>query len=122
MIANDKNKHLSLLKLIEQLKSKKGGGDHVSVLLDRLDDTSIDEICECMYNILHTDLNLPTAKKTQLKKLIKQHCPIHHLTKVTKKSVPVSNRRKHLKQIGGGLPMILATAIPFLVDLLFGKK
>ena len=113
----DKKKHLQLMEIIRDTKK-----DKVCSLIDHLDDNSIDNICECMYNIIHTDLHLPKTKKTKLKNLIKNHCPTHHLNKITKQSIPVSNRRRALKQVGGFLPMILATAIPFLADLIFGRK
>jgi len=114
---SDKKSHLALMKLIQSTK-----GENVDVLIDHIDDKSVDNICECIFNVIHTDLNLPKGKKTHLKKLIKNHCPIHHLNKITKKTVPVSNRRKHLKQIGRGLPMLFATVLPFIADLIFGKK
>lgn len=128
MIEPDKKKHLALIKFIGRLKTKKQKNDpletedELTTFLNRCDDHSIDEICECMYNIIHTDMNLPKSKKTKLKHLIKNQCPINHLSKITKKSVPVSNRRKALKQVGGALVPILLTAIPFLIDLIFGKK
>jgi len=57
-----------------------------------------------------------------LKKFIKSNCSLHRLEKISKKSLPVTQRRKALKQEGKGLPLLLGAAIPFLMDLFMGRK
>jgi hypothetical protein len=47
---------------------------------------------------------------------------VHRLNKISKKSHPISKRRKALQQEGKGLPLLLASAIPFLIDLFTGKN
>jgi hypothetical protein len=112
-----KKKYLPLLNILKKLKPK-----DVSDLVEFLSDDAIDNICECVYNVIHTDLNLPSRKKSKLRNFIKSNCSIHRLNKITSKKEALFKRRKALQQEGKGLPMILATAIPFLVDLIFGKK
>jgi hypothetical protein len=113
----DKKKYIPLLKVLKKLS-----GEDVSEIVEFLTDDAVDNICECVYNILNTDMNLPPKKKAHLKRFIKSNCSIHRLNKISTKTQPISKRRKALKQEGRGLPMILAAAIPFLADLIFGKK
>jgi hypothetical protein len=111
-----KKKYIPLLKVLQKLKP-----EDVTSVMDFLTDDSIDNICECVYNILNTDLKLTPKKKSHLKKFIKSNCSIHRLHKISKKTTPVSKRRKALKQEGHGLPLILASVIPFLTSLFTGK-
>jgi hypothetical protein len=111
------NKHLPLITVLSRMKP----GD-LSVILDVLPDEATEIICECVYNVLNTDINLPAKKKTHLRKFIKSNCSVHRLAKISKKSCPISKRKKALKQEGKGLPLLLGAAIPFLMDLFMGKK
>jgi len=97
---------------------------HYIVLMknDRDKMQTSNNICECVYNVIHTDLNLPKQKKNKLKNFIKANCSIHRINKIASKKENLFKRRKALKQEGKGLPMILATAIPFLIDLITGRK
>jgi hypothetical protein len=116
-MTEDKKKYIPLLNVLKKLNPKEMEG-----ILDFLNDDAIDNICECVYNVIHTDLSLPNKKKSKLKNFIKSNCSVHRLNKISSKKENIFKRRKALKQEGKGLPMILATAIPFLVDLIFGKK
>ena len=102
---NEKKKYLPLLDTLRKLN-----GNDVSNIMDFLTDDAIDHVCECVYNVLHTDLSLSSSKKTRLKKFIKSNCSIHRL-----------KRRKALKQEGKGLPLLLASVIPFLANLFAPK-
>jgi len=110
-------------KLIPLIKafSKMNPADF-SQSLDNLNDKSVDGLCECVYNVIHTDLNLPSKKKNKLRNFIKSNCSLHRINKISSKKEALFKRRKALKQEGKGLPMILATAIPFLIDLFTGRK
>ena len=111
------SKDLPLIRVLSKLKH-----EDISPLLDILPDEATEIICECVYNVLHTDLKLSPKKKSHLKKFIKSNCNIHRLGKISKKSIPISYRRKALKQEGRGLPLVLGAAIPFLMDLFMGRK
>ena len=113
---NEKKKYLPLLNVLRKLDAK-----DVSNVMDFLTDDAIDHVCECVYNVLHTDLSLSRPKKTRLKNFIKSNCSVHRLKKISKKTLPVSKRRKALKQEGKGLGMILASVIPFLANLFTPK-
>ena len=69
MNSNIKTKIKKNLPLYESLKKlPKEALKHV---IEHLDDDSIDAICECVYNVVHTNLNM--SKKKKLGKLITQH-------------------------------------------------
>jgi hypothetical protein len=111
------NKDLPLIKVLSSMKP-----EDLQVILDVLPDDATEIICECVYNVLNTDIKLSPKKKSHLRKFIKSNCSVHRLAKISKKSHPISKRRKALKQEGKGLPLLLGAAIPFLMDLFMGRK
>ena len=111
-----KGKYIPLLKTLQKLK-----GDEFSNLVDHLDDGSVDSICECVYNLVYKDLNIPSKKRNHVKKYLKSNCSVHRLKTIANKKNSVFKRRRALKQEGKGLPFLLATALPFLANLIFGK-
>ena len=111
------NKDLPLIKVLSGMKP-----EDLQVILDVLPDEATEIICECVYNVLNTDIKLSPKKKSHLRKFIKSNCSVHRLSKIAKKSHPISKRRKALKQEGKGLPLLLGAAIPFLMDLFMGRK
>jgi putative N-acetylmannosamine-6-phosphate epimerase len=86
MIEN-KKKYLPLLNILKRLKPK-----DVSDIMEFLTDDAIDNICECVYNVIHTDINLPSRKKAKLRNFIKSNCSIHRINKIT------SKKRRYLKE------------------------
>jgi hypothetical protein len=111
------NKDLPLIRVLSSMKP-----EDLQVILDVLPDDATEIICECVYNVLNTDIKLSPKKKSHLRKFIKSNCSVHRLAKISKKSHPISKRRKALKQEGKGLPLLLGAAIPFLMDLFMGRK
>lgn len=110
-------KYLPILKVINKLNA-----DDLNALIDILDDDCVDTICECIYNVIYnSDLNLSSKKKRELKKVIKNNCSVDQLKVVTNKRQAISKRRKALKSQARGIPMLLASAIPFLINLFTGK-
>jgi len=91
-------------------------------VLRHLKKDEIDMICECVYNVINTPLNLSKQKKCNLKRYLKKHCCKRRLQTITNKRVYFEKRRKALQQEGKGLGMILATALPFLFNLFAPKK
>jgi hypothetical protein len=110
-------KNLSLLKVLSKLKAS-----DLSEIVLHLDDETTNTLCETIYNVLHTDLQFSSQKKAHLKRFIKSNCSVHRLKKISCKRVPLFKRKKCLSMEGRGLGLILASAIPFLTDLIFGKK
>jgi len=91
-------------------------------VLEHLSDNSIDDVCECVYNVIKTDLKLPAKSKNKLKRKLLQTCSKKNLSVITSKNVPVSKRKKALSQEGAGIGLILGTVVPLLAQLLFNRK
>lgn len=115
----EKKKTLTLLQSLKRLPP-----NDIKNLIDHLSDESIDDICECIYNVINVDLKLNKKTKHKLKKHIHKNCSKHRLKCIMNKSKDISKRRKALSMEGGfgGLGLLLSTAIPFLTNLIFGKK
>ena len=113
----EKKKFIPLLNVLTKLKH-----NEISDIIDFLNDDAIENICECVYNVINTDLKIPNKKRNKLNYFIKTNCSVHRIKKISSKKENIFKRRKALKQEGKGLPMLLATAIPFLIDLFTGKK
>lgn len=110
-----KNKTI-FYKALQNLKP-----DTLKHLLNHLDDSSIDDICECVYNTIYTDLKIPKNKRRRLKNNLHKHCCKANLKIITSKNISVSRRRKALQQEGKGLGLILSTVVPLLTSL-FSKN
>ena len=86
-------------------------------VITHLDDQSIDDICECVYNLIYTDLSLSSKQKRKLQKNLHKHCCIKNLKVISSKGISVSKRRKALQQEGTGLGLIFSTIVPLLAKL-----
>ena len=84
-------------------------------ILKHLDDDSINDVCECLYNVVFTDLNLSKQKKQLLRQHIKKSIPDIEL--LTNRGMSVSKRRQALSQQGKGIGLILSAILPFLTKL-----
>lgn len=104
-----------MVKILQLVK--KMNPDDFSHLIDSLNDNAVDDICECVHNIINTDLNFNTKKIKHLKNHIKQNCCVKRLKTIVNKKTPLFKRRKALKMEGKGLPMLLASVVPFLISL-----
>lgn len=106
-----KNSH-NFISVISKLKP-----DQFEALIDNLSEKAINDIGECVYNAIYTDLHLSSKKKSYLKRHIKKNCCVKKIKTITTKTAPLSKRRMALKQSGKGLPLILASVIPFIASL-----
>lgn len=86
-------------------------------VIEHLDDNSVDLICECVYNVLYTDLKMSKKTKTALKKKLHAHCCLKNLKMISNKKLSVSKRKKALMQEGQGIGLILSAIIPLLTKL-----
>lgn len=86
-------------------------------IIKHLDDESIDDICECVFNIIYTDLKLSNKKRSALKTKLHKHCCVKNLKRISNKKLSTSRRRKALMQEGEGIGLILSTVIPLLTKL-----
>jgi len=103
---------IKVLKKIKKMKMKE-----FSKFVRGSDDSMINDLCECVFNVINTDLNFKPRKKTCLKKHIHKNCSKIRLKKIMNKRIPLSKRKTALAQEGRGLPFLLASAIPFLTSL-----
>lgn len=108
------------LKFLQAAKKMKSG--EMSNILDFLSDNTIDDICECVFNVINTDLRLSRGKKNRLRAHIKKNCNLKRIKCLTNKKIPIFKRRKALKMEGRGLPLILASVIPILTSLFTRKR
>lgn len=104
-------KKLLLLSGLKRLKE-----DELKTILNYMNDSGIDELCECVYNLLYKNTNI---KPKQFKKII-SHIEKHRgrYTTICKKNKNFDKKRKLLIQDGKGIGMLIATAVPFIIDLI----
>ena len=92
------------------------------IVLKHLDNESIDNISESIYNLLYNEeLNskLTTSQKTKIKRIIKPN--INSFEDISKKKIPSKRRQNKLIQHGAGIGTILLTLIPILTSFLAKK-
>ena len=109
----------SMIKILRRIR--KMSDKEFSKFVHNADDDLINDLCECVFNVINTDLKFKKRKKTCLKNHIHKNCSKIRLKKIMNKKIPLSKRRSAMKQEGRGLPFLLASAIPFLTSL-FMKK
>ena len=108
---------LSLFKFIASQKSK-----DKATALSFLDQSSINDISESIYNILYNErlnLNLSKSEKYKLEKIIKPN--VRSFEDISKRKVPSKKRHTKIVQQGSGIGTILLTLIPVLTSLLSKK-
>ena len=91
--------------------------DNKTTALSFLDENSINDISEAIYNILYNEKlnpNLSKAQKAQLKKIIKPNSLIFE--NISKRNIPVKRRHTQIIQQGSGIGTILLTLIPVLTS------
>ena len=111
-------KLLTLFKFIVLQRS-----DNKTTVLSFLDEKSINDISESIYNILYNEklnLNLSKTRKAKLKKIIKPNSRIFE--DISKRNIPVKRRHTKIIQQGTGIGTILLTLIPVLTSLLTKRK
>lgn len=108
------------LKLYESLSKLKPSV--LSNIVEHLNDNSIEALCECVYNVIHTDLKLSSKAKRKLKTKLLSNCSKKNINLIATKKNALSKKRKALSQEGSGIGLILATVVPFLANLLFNRK
>ena len=108
---------LSLFKFIASQKSK-----DKATALSFLDQNSINDISESIYNILYNEklnLNLSKSQKPNWKKIIEPN--VRSFEDISKRIVPIKRRHTKIVQQGSGIGTILLTLIPVLTSLLTKK-
>jgi hypothetical protein len=114
MSLKSRKKYLDLVRVISKLKP-----DDRSCLIPYLKTDSLEFLCECVHNVLYTDIGI--RNKSKIKNKLKKQCSVHRLKTIASKSISLSAKAKALSQEGKGLGLILSTALPFLLNL-FSRK
>ena len=104
-------------KVLQKLKP-----DMLKDVIQHLDDNSVDALCECVYNVIYSDMSMSPKTKKMLRKKLKKTCSLQNLKNISSKKVSVSKRRQALSQEGSGIGLILATVVPWLANLIFNRK
>ena len=110
-------KLLSLFKFIVSQKS-----NNKATCLVFLNENSVDDISESIYNILYNEklnLNLSKSQKSKLKRIIKPNAK--SFENISKRNIPVRKRQSSIVQHGAGIGSVLLTLIPILTSLLSKK-
>ena len=83
-----------------------------------LSNDGIEYVSEGIYNILYNPDCTSCLPKSKQKKIIKTLKPkAKYYQKLSRKKHSVISKRKQILQSGGGLSLLLSTAIPFLASL-----
>ena len=110
-------KLLILFKYIITQKS-----ENENTVLKYLNDESINDISESIYNLLYNEkLNslFSRPQKTKLKRIIKHN--VKSFEDISRKKVPINKRKTKIIQHGKGIGTILLTLIPILSSFLAKK-
>ena len=110
-------KLLTLFKFIVSQKS-----NDKTTCLAFLNENSVDDISESIYNILYNEklnLNLSKSQKSKLKRIIKPNAK--SFENISKRNIPVRKRQSSIVQHGAGIGSVLLTLIPILTSLLSKK-
>ena len=109
-----------LLILFKYIVSQKSGNKGIA--FKYLNDNSIDNISESIYNLLYNEklnLTLSKSQKSKIKRIIKPN--VRSFEDISKKKVPIKQRRNKIIQHGSGIGTILLTLIPLLSSFLAKK-
>ena len=110
-----------LLLLFKYIVSQKR--EDKIIVLRHLDNESIDNISESIYNLLYNEkLNskLSPSQKTKIKRIIRPN--ITSFEDISKKKIPSKRRQNKLVQHGTGMGTILLTLIPIFKTSFLTKK
>ena len=100
-----------LLILVKYIITQKSGNKNT--VLKYLNDESINDISESIYNLLYNEkLNslFSRPQKTKLKRIIKHN--VKSFEDISRKKVPINKRKTKIIQHGKGIGTILLTLIP----------
>ena len=113
-------KLLLLFKYIAVQKAQKR--ENKIIVLKHLDNESIDNISDSIYNLLYNEKlssKLSPSQKTKIKRIIKPN--INSFEDISKKKIPSKRRQNKLVQHVAGIGAIFLTLIPILTSFLAKK-
>ena len=109
-----------LIRLFKFIVSQKSN-DKITCLAF-LNENSVDDISESIYNILYNEKlnsNFSKSQKSKLKRIIKPNAK--SFENISKRNIPVRKRQSNIVQHGAGIGTVLLTLIPILTSLLSKK-
>jgi hypothetical protein len=120
MVVKRKSSNISpkLLRFFYGLK--KLNTSELRHVIEHLNEDGVNAICECMYNIIHTDLGFTNKTKNRLRKHLKTHCKLRNLKTILRRNNDYRKRKRALIQEGGGLGVLFKFISPILTSLLSG--
>ena len=109
-----------LIRLFKFIVSQKSNDKTTCLAL--LNENSVDDISESIYNILYNEKlnsNFSKSQKSKLKRIIKPNAK--SFENISKRNIPVRKRQSSIVQHGTGIGTVLLTLIPILTSLLSKK-
>ena len=109
-----------LIRLFKFIVSQKSNDK--TTCLAFLNENSVDDISESIYNILYNEKlnsNFSKSQKSKLKRIIKPNAK--SFESISKRNIPVRKRQSSIVQHGTGIGTVLLTLIPILTSLLSKK-
>ena len=109
-----------LIRLFKFIVSQKSNDK--TTCLAFLNENSVDNISESIYNILYNEKlnsNFSKSQKSKLKRIIKPNAK--SFENISKRNIPVRKRQSSIVQHGAGIGTVLLTLIPILTSLLSKK-
>lgn len=100
---------------------KKLSTEELLELIEFLDKNGITFLCEAIYNILHTDYNLPKSKQRKIKTALNNEKSRKNIKIITKRGASIAKKRAALLQEGEGIGLILSALAPLIAGLFTGK-
>jgi len=102
-----------MLDALSKLKTKQ-----LIEIITLLDKDTIAALCECIYNAIFTNLNIPKKKQKKIKSKFSTPESRKNIKIITKKSSSLNKKRKALQQEGEGISLIISTLLPLLANIL----
>ena len=109
-----------LIRLFKFIVSQKSNDK--TTCLAFLNENSVDDISESIYNILYNEKlnsNFSKSQKSKLKRISKPNAK--SFKHISKTNIPVRKRQSSIVQHGTGIGTVLLTLIPILTSLLSKK-
>jgi len=89
MVSKNRAKYYKLLKAIKDINDKDR-----NLIIQHLDDQAIDDVCECVFNVIYTDLDLSKQTQNKIRHFIRNNCSKNRLKLICNKQAPISKRKK----------------------------
>lgn len=110
MLSHDK---VNFFRALSRLKD-----DDLTHVVKHIDSKGIESICECVFNTIYNDLNVPKSKRKKIKGRFLDKKNLRNLKIITDKKRDTLKKKKAILQEGKGIGLILSTVAPILASLI----